>query len=123
MGEAVARQGVAVPSPGTADLTLVNAVQLCEFGPLRSTHARLLQRRHVRAGEHLVNPVELRAVRHLSRRVLALDEVKAVTTAEAGGSEKGGVLAGDVPPVKRVESLVGHRAEQRILVSHHCPVL
>jgi hypothetical protein len=50
-------------------------------------------------GEYLVNPVKLRAVRYLSRRVLALNEVKAVpvlTLAEAGRS-----LAGDIPPVKR----------------------
>jgi hypothetical protein len=51
-------------------------------------------------GEYLVNPVELRVVRYLSRRVLALNEVKAVpvlTLAEAGWS-----LTGDVPPVKEV---------------------
>src|SRR3954447_17402879 len=51
------------PSSGTADLTLVNALQLRIFGPLRSTCVRLLQRRYVRPGEHLVNPVELRVDR------------------------------------------------------------
>ena len=44
--------------------------------------------------------------------MLALDEVKAVpllTLAEAGRH-----LAGDVPPVKEVESRVGYRTERRV---------
>jgi hypothetical protein len=74
-----------------------------------------------RAREYPVNPVELCVVRHLSRRVLALDEVKAVpllTPAEARGG-----LAGDVPAVKQVEGRVGHHTEQRVPVVHHRSVL
>jgi hypothetical protein len=48
------------------------------FGPLQSTGVRFLQRRHVHAAERLVDPMELRVVRHLSGHMLAFGEVQAV---------------------------------------------
>ena len=81
---------------------------------------RLLQRRDVRPGEHFVDPVELRVIPHLLRRMLALEKVQRVpqlTPAEAGRR-----LAGDVPSVEEVERRLGHGAEQRIPVPHDGPV-
>lgn len=78
MGEVTVRHGVAVLPPGVTDLALVDALQLCVFGPLQSTGVRFLQRRHVRAAERLVNLIELRVVRHLLGHVLALGEAQAV---------------------------------------------
>jgi hypothetical protein len=60
------------------DLALIDALQLCVFGPLQSIGVRFLQRRHVRAAERPVDLIELRVVRHLLGHVLALGEVQAV---------------------------------------------
>ena len=75
MGEVAVRQCVAVPPPSTTNLALVDAVQLRVSSTLRPACVGLLQRRYVRTREHPVDPVELGVVRHLLRRVLALDEM------------------------------------------------
>jgi len=121
MRRVAARHGVMVPSSGAADLALGGAVQLRVLRALRPARVRLLQRHDVRPGEHLVDPVELRVVRHLLRRMLTLEKVQPVP--QLAPAEVGRWLAGDVPSLEEVERRLGHGVQQWIPVPHDGPVL
>jgi hypothetical protein len=98
MREIAVRQRVTVPPSSAANLTLVNGVQLRVFGAPRAGAWNFLQRGDVRAGEYLVDPIELRVVRRLFCCVFALDEMEIVPLLTPLKTGRG--FAHDIPSVE-----------------------